>query len=39
MGRTISSLVKIGWTEEEVAKRAKTMASVCENVLSSINIT
>lgn len=33
MGRTISSLVKIGWSEAEVNKRAKTMALVCKKIL------
>ncbi|WP_461304011.1 DegT/DnrJ/EryC1/StrS family aminotransferase [Aureisphaera sp.] len=33
MGRTISALVKIGWTAEEVQQRASTMAQVISEVL------
>ncbi len=33
MGRTISSLVKIGWTEEEVRKRAQKMKAAISSVL------
>ena len=33
MGRTISSLIKLSWTKEDVAKRAKTMARVITKVL------
>jgi len=33
MGRTISSLVKVGWTEKEVAARAKAMAQAIVSVL------
>ena len=36
MGRTISSLVKIGWSEEEVSQRAMTMASVCKKILLAV---
>jgi len=32
MGRTISSLIKIGWTEKQVNERATTM----KRILSSI---
>ena len=38
MGRTISSLVKIGWSEEEVSQRAKTMATVLSAVLQKASI-
>lgn len=34
MGRTISSLIKIGWSEKQVVERAKTMASVLSQILS-----
>jgi len=33
MGRTISSLVKIGWTETEVAERASAMKNVLKKLL------
>ncbi|MEL6810982.1 MAG: DegT/DnrJ/EryC1/StrS family aminotransferase [Bacteroidota bacterium] len=33
MSRTISSLVKIGWTETEVSKRASTMQRVISEIL------
>jgi 8-amino-3,8-dideoxy-alpha-D-manno-octulosonate transaminase len=33
MGRTISCLVKLGWTEEEVCRRAETMAAVIKKVI------
>ncbi len=33
IGRTISSLVKIGWSEDEVRQRAATMAHVISEVL------
>ena len=33
MGRTISSLVKIGWTEEEVKLRAEKMKAAIASVL------
>jgi 8-amino-3,8-dideoxy-alpha-D-manno-octulosonate transaminase len=33
MGRTISSLVKLSWTEEEVRERAAKMAQAIKNVL------
>ena len=32
MGRTVSCLIKLGWTEAEVAGRAKTMASVLKKI-------
>lgn len=35
MSRTISSLIKIGWSEVEVQKRATTMKETIEKVLSS----
>jgi len=38
MGRTLSCLIKLSWSEEEVQKRANTMKKVLENVLSTINI-
>jgi 8-amino-3,8-dideoxy-alpha-D-manno-octulosonate transaminase len=34
MSRTISSLVKIGWTEKEVVQRAITMSEAIKSVLS-----
>lgn len=33
MGRTLSCLIKLGWTEDEVSARADTMASVLMKVL------
>jgi len=36
MGRTISSLVKLSWTKEEVEKRAQQMAQVITDVLRDI---
>lgn len=33
MGRTVSCLIKLGWTEEEVASRAGTLAAVIKNVV------
>jgi len=35
MGRTISSLIKIGWSEEEVLQRAKKMKDTIASVLKS----
>lgn len=34
MGRTISSLINLTWTEEQALERAKGMAAVIKNVLS-----
>ncbi len=34
IGRTVSSLIKLSWTEEEVQKRAGKMVGVLENVLN-----
>ncbi len=34
MGRTISSLIKLSWSEEEVISRAKKMVEVLEKVLN-----
>lgn len=36
MGRTISSLVKISWSEEEVTNRAKNMAKVISETLIEV---
>lgn len=33
MGRTISSLIKLSWTEAQVLDRAKAMVAVCEKIL------
>ncbi len=33
VGRTISCLIKLGWTEEEVHKRAKRMAEIIANAV------
>lgn len=35
IGRNISCLIKLSWTEEEVKKRAETMVSCIKNVISS----
>ncbi len=35
MGRTISSLVKLGWTEEQVRERASKMVTAIRSVLNS----
>ncbi len=32
MGRSLSCLIKLSWTEEEVARRAKTMTEVLRNI-------
>ncbi len=37
MGRTISSLVKIGWTEKQVKERAALMADTLRNILQQAN--
>jgi len=37
IGRTVSSLIKIGWSEVEVAERAAKMASVIKRVLEDSN--
>jgi len=37
IGRTVSSLIKIGWSEAEVTERAAKMASVIKRVLEDSN--
>lgn len=37
IGRTISSLVKIGWTEKQVKERAALMADTLRNILQQAN--
>ncbi|NNJ89368.1 MAG: DegT/DnrJ/EryC1/StrS family aminotransferase [Eudoraea sp.] len=36
MGRTVSCLIKLSWTEEEVSQRASTLSSVLANVLKEV---
>ncbi|MEZ4778714.1 MAG: DegT/DnrJ/EryC1/StrS family aminotransferase [Flavobacteriaceae bacterium] len=38
MGRTISCLVKIGWSEAQVKQRAQTMQQTLQEVMSSVRI-
>ncbi|MCL6265748.1 DegT/DnrJ/EryC1/StrS family aminotransferase [Flagellimonas myxillae] len=33
VGRNLSCLIKLGWTEQEVHQRAKTMAEVLQNII------
>jgi 8-amino-3,8-dideoxy-alpha-D-manno-octulosonate transaminase len=33
MGRTVSCLIKLSWTEEEVAQRAATLQRILEKIL------
>jgi len=37
ISRTISSLIKVGWTEDEVKERAQKMASSLQQVLATVN--
>jgi 8-amino-3,8-dideoxy-alpha-D-manno-octulosonate transaminase len=37
VGRNISCLIKLGWTDEEVTSRAEKMANVLRNIVDFSN--